>query len=268
MDLKKIIGVLGFLIVGFMPKANATIYVPTILIIEKDTFEMSLTFMSSRNKITSNYNKMGSSYGFFRLHVIPTWEIENDSLFLKQLQIRCLSGKDSFADLANDYKKNYINGRVFAKEISYQIFASRGNLFKTDYSTDTRYYCDNLCFISIKHGKIISLIEFTGITHQEVSTLFTAIPNELQSTNWFIQPEVPLNGGTKVTTKIVVDDKGKVTKTEFTEGGDKRWNKTIVKFIKLLSGSFFGQISYIDYEPNYVRRKKEKVIFIVKKPRN
>lgn len=246
----------------FMPKANATMRVPIVLMIGNDTFEIYQTFISFNRQITSNPKKMVEPKGVFEK---PTWVIENDSLFLKQLEV--YSDDEIFIDLAKNFKKNYVNGRVFAKEISYNILAARSNLFKMDRANDIFFYYENFCYLTIKNGKVVNKIEFTGISPTCSSHLYTEIADISQSTDWFTQPEVPLNSGTKVVTKIVVDDKGKVTKTEFTEGGDKRWNKTITKFIKLLSGSFFGHISYIDVYAKGVRRKKEIIKFIVKKPR-
>jgi hypothetical protein len=268
MDLKKIIGVLGFLVLGFMPKGMARLQ--AYLVIDSATYGIGNKFMTYKHKITSNENKMGITNCWTLGGGTPTFKIENDSIFLTKLLINIRFDQPDesayiYADLTKEFKGRCVNGRVFAKEINSEILASRANLFKTD--SLGAYYSENLVFLTIKHGKVVKQIEFTGVTRWAIADLTTEIPHEEQSTDWYVQPNVPLNGGTRVVAQITVDDKEKLTKIEIAEGGDKRWNKAVLNIINRLSK---WQCSHICYtEPNIpnVRYKKDKVIFIVKKPR-
>jgi hypothetical protein len=269
MDLKKKIGVLGFLVLGFIPKAIGQSYI----VIDKDTFGTVKKYITPDHRITSKWDKMGKADCISSNGGFPWWRIENDSLFLTRIVVGFNSSSDEreeyneiLADLPKEFGKRYVNGRVFAKEISDRILAYQVDTFNTDTAT---FYTETIAFFTIKHGKLIKRIEFTGTTQWPLGWRDGYHSNKAvaQRKDWQTQPEMPLNGGTKVIVKIAVDDNGKATKTEIIEGGSKRWNKSIIKTIKFLNLCYQNHFGYRNYDDPKVIYKKDKVIFIVKKPR-
>jgi hypothetical protein len=267
MNFKQIIGVLGFLVVGFMPKAISQ---QAELIIDNDTFYIGKKLVTPDHKITSNMDKMGRSDCIGSHGGWPIWKIEKDSLFLtkivvayKEISPEINEYTEVLADLSKEFGKKYVNGRVFAKEINMELIGLHIDTFDTDTAL---FYNETMSFLTIKHGKLVKHIEFTGTIQWAGRDAYYSKKLVVQKTDWKTQPHMPLNGGTKVVAQIAVDDKGKLTKIKIIEGGDKRWNKQVLNIINRLSRWEGGHISFTYHDRPNIRYKKEKVILIVKKP--
>jgi hypothetical protein len=231
MDLKKIIGVLGFLVLGFMPKVIGQVQYQGLLIVRKDTFELQNTFITDDSlnlKITSKKEEMsrawcmGGSYS-------PTWMIENDSIFLIELLDEKDMRKEPKAiDMAKLFKERYINGRIFAKELNYQIAA----YYRTPYSDSIDNSNIQVCF-TIKDGKVIDKGVFKYLIESENRL------NTNENTDWENFPKI--NEDRWISVKIFTNDKGELVNALIVKNdlnsvkeGEEVWQQEALRQVKLV----------------------------------
>jgi hypothetical protein len=228
MGFKKIIGVLGFLVLGFMPKAIGIPLFQAFLINGKDTLTMWQTFVPDPVydlKITSEEGKMYHSSCMSKGY-LPTWKIENDSIFLIKLVDESDRDSIKIVDLKTAFKERCINGRVFGKEISYQIEALRYiENMGSDYGTQ---YC-----FTIKDGKIIDKGEFSKEDDDRIDLDIE------DKTDWKNLPDIGVDR--LVTVKIITNDKGELidasiekNRSNFNVVGEDVWKKEALRQTKLI----------------------------------
>jgi hypothetical protein len=228
MNFKKIIGLLGFLVIGFIPKVIGIPLFQAFLINGKDTLTMWQTFVPDPVydlKITSEEGTMSfascMSRGYF-----PTWQIENDSIFLIKLIDE--SNRDSIktVDLQAAFKERCINGRVFGREISYQIEAYHYiENMGSDYGTQ-------LCF-TVKDGKIIDKGKFDKVDEWRIDLDIE------KNTDWKSLPYIGVDR--LVTVKIITNDKGELVDASIVKNmtnvkvdGEDIWKKEALRQAKLI----------------------------------
>jgi hypothetical protein len=118
MDLKKIIGVLGFLIFGFIPQVDSQVLYQALLFTSEDTLTMWDTFIKDAAKspeMTSEREEMSLSSCMFGGY-FPTWKIENDSIFLVKLIDQRDRDSTVTVDLKIAFRERCINERVFERK--------------------------------------------------------------------------------------------------------------------------------------------------------
>lgn len=260
------------LILNLLPKVfcSSTPYYP--LIINKDTLGITQKLLDEQGGITSNKKKMVRENCVIRYKGSPVWKIEHDSLFLEKLgylkrfddsiHYSNTPSDDiyNFSDLKKNYK-NFVNGRVFAKEINIDIVAERADEVGID--SFSVLYNQRLVFLKIRRGKVVEMIDFIGTTYW-VSDIWDKIQFDGNPTNaqWKRQPQLPNGKGVKVDVALSVDDKGELIDAKITEGADKRWNKSVIKVVKRLI--FWG--GHIFYEIDNLKHKKDRIELWVSVP--
>lgn len=167
---------LTFLLLIISQFLHATAQIPDILIYNGDTMLLHAVPLNSfpdEDKITP-YNLFGSSGCTFTAcwrNYVATWEIIDNKLYLTEIRNACYptslrgvaasfkagAGPDSlgaeFADLKELFPQYYVNERVYASWVDYEITAPFGKLLKYFHSGFDSIYEFEKGF-EIKNGKV------------------------------------------------------------------------------------------------------------------
>jgi hypothetical protein len=233
--------VLYFLAFGIMPKAISQPWVQAFLITGEDTLTMGRTFITDTleiPEITSNREKM-SMWGCTCGSFFPTWKIENDSLFLIKLRDENDMRKEGFdIDLKKTFKERYVDGRVFGKEINYQIEAERFRN-QSEYSSNIDSFYDNHICFTIRNGKVIDKGEFNDKTVWVNNFDYLSEEGIAKNTDWKNLPDISSNR--LVTVKVITNDKGELVDASIIKNndsyeleGENAWKKEALRQIKLI----------------------------------
>lgn len=242
------------------------------LINEKDTLTMWQKFLEFNFKITSVDTNMevktcfGGSF-------LPTWKIENDSLFLiKILKDRSFDDADSvrLVDLKEVFRERCINGRVFAKEINYQINAEYYDNNSFNDSIDYSHYRKQVCF-TIKNGKVIDRGIFEDKTEYDVDAQYQPDSLIARYTNWKNFPDIAVDR--KVTIEILTDNNGKIIEAHpiknheypyslepIKKEGEEIWKQEALRLVKFIPRW------RVSYKCGQVVNKEHDLVFLFTKP--
>jgi len=91
---------------------------------------------------------------------IATWKIENDSIFLIDINI-----KNKEVILKKTFNENYKNNKVFAFWISYNIYVPNGKLIWMDSYTYWKIYEKEICY-KFHKGKLRSVNQYVNYIHE------------------------------------------------------------------------------------------------------
>ncbi|MBL7814554.1 MAG: hypothetical protein JNL70_06080 [Saprospiraceae bacterium] len=266
MNFKKKIIILPVFVLGFLSMTYSQVLFQALLINGKDTLIMPEKLLDYSLKMTSIFEDMefktclGGSF-------LPTWQIENDSLFLIEILLdrnHFAEDRDSLGllDLQKEFKERCVNGRVFGKEINYQIAAHHYTEYGfSDYNTQ-------LCF-TIKDGKVIDKGEFKDKT--EYINISGQISEEdiAKNTDWKHLPDIAVER--QVTIKITTDDEGKIISAipvknrnwygTIKPEGEEVWKQEALRQVKLIPKW------NIYYKCGQVVDKEHEIVFLFSKPR-
>lgn len=266
MNFKKKIIFCSFLLVS-MAKINSQVLFQAYLITDKDTLTMWTTFVTDPLfkdiKITSDKKQMSLSTCMSGGYM-PIWKIENDSIFLIKLIDSSDRDSTQIIDLQKTFKDRYVNGRIFAKEINYQIEASYlwGNHYDESNSDS------QVCF-TLKNGKVIDSGIFKDKTRYIDEADYLSTEAIAKNTNWAQLPDIGVER--QVTIKITTDDDGKILSAEPIKNadmygtikpeGEEVWKQEALRQVKLIPKW------HTRYECGQIVDKEDILIFLFDKPK-
>jgi hypothetical protein len=189
-----------------------------------DTF-ISMTIVGAEIRITSDILDMCFPSCLGRCYS-PTWLIENDSVFLVSLLND--DKERTELNLQDIFKERCVNGRVFAKEITYKLSTHRYTENSSNYDTD-------ICF-TIKNGIVIDHDEFKNKTEYASSFEIDTRTN----TDWNNLPDIAVDR--LVTIKIKTNEKGELVSASVVKNrnnlkpeGEDVWKQEALRQVKLVS---------------------------------
>lgn len=255
-----------------IPIISSQVSYQATLLHGKDTLTMWEKFLDYNYNITSAKGDMELST-CFGYSFSPTWQIENDSLFL--IQIRTDRGYEDndtakYVDLKKQFKDRCINNRVFGKEINFQI-ETRYNLFESMPLNNSAYSYDKTICFTITNGILTSKEPFEDKTDYIDRNFYLSPEAIWKNTDWKNLP--PFEVDRLVTVRIKTDDIGKIIDAFIVKNepwavdniikmeGEDVWKREALRQVKLIPKWD------VVYKCGQVVDKEDDLIFLFTKPR-
>lgn len=269
--LKKALFITILFLIEIQNISSQVLYQATLLH-GKDTLTMWEKFLDYSYNITSIKGDMELSTCFGH-SFSPTWQIENDSLFL--IQIRTDRGYEDndtakYVDLKKQFKDRCINNRVFGKEINFQI-ETRYNLFESMPLNDSAYSYDKTICFTITNGILTSKERFEDKTEFIDRNFYLSQEAIWKNTDWKNLP--PFEVDRLVTVRIKTDDTGKIIDAFIVKNtpsvvdyiikveGEDVWKREALRQVKLIPKWD------VVYKCGQVVDKEDYLMFLFTKPR-
>lgn len=217
----------------------ATIQISDLLIYKGDTLAMIYSnplesYFDKKDARTignTNFEKENHCTALWRRYV-ATWQIENDSLFLVNLETDYCSKNSIKIDLT----KEFGNNKIFADWVSFEILTPFGKHIKNIHQNYESIYEYERGF-KFEKGNLISINNYDNSKSKE--SIYTKESNVLhqfiyENIDWALVKSQKLTNKKKVFTRFSIGENGKPTAIEIIKGIDPQLDKEAERIIKLI----------------------------------